>query len=93
MTSILSTIQNEICHYAEAISGVTGTDVEIIDEYLIRIAGTGYYKHMLNQNVSRNGYIYRHVLRVQETVLIKDPGENNLCHLCENRNLYGRIRP
>lgn len=85
MTSILSTIQNEICHYAEAISGVTGTDVEIIDEYLIRIAGTGYYKHMLNQNVSRNGYIYRHVLRVQETVLIKDPGENNLCHLCENR--------
>lgn len=87
MISVLSNIQDDICNYADAISGITGTDVEIIDDSLIRIAGTGKYRHMLNQNVSKNGYIYRHVLRVQQTVLIKNPGENALCQHCE-KHLY-----
>jgi hypothetical protein len=41
MISVLSNIQDDICNYADAISGITGTDVEIIDESLMRIAGTG----------------------------------------------------
>ncbi|EBV1275507.1 PAS domain-containing protein [Salmonella enterica subsp. enterica serovar Oranienburg] len=83
MISLLSNIQDDICNYADAISGITGTDVEIVDESLMRIAGTGKYRHMLNQNVTNNGYIYRHVLQVCETVLIKDPGEHPLCQHCE----------
>ncbi|WP_058910632.1 sigma-54 interaction domain-containing protein [Entomohabitans teleogrylli] len=83
MISVLSNIQDDICNYAEAISGITGTDVEIIDESLTRIAGTGKYRQMLNQNVAKNGYIYRHVLSVRETVLIKNPGEHPLCQKCE----------
>lgn len=73
MISVLSNIQDDICNYADAISGITGTDVEIIDESLMRIAGTGKYRHMLNENVAKNGYIYHHVLQVRETVLIKTP--------------------
>lgn len=84
MISVLSNIQDDICNYADAISGITGTDVEIIDESLIRIAGTGKYRHMLNQNVAKNGYIYRHVLQVQKTVLIENPGENILCRSCRS---------
>ncbi|GKX57552.1 ATPase AAA [Leminorella grimontii] len=87
MISVLSNIQDDICNYADAISGITGTDVEIIDESLMRIAGTGKYRHMLNQNVAKNGYIYRHVLQVQKTVLIENPGENALCRSCE-KHLY-----
>ncbi|GKX61297.1 sigma-54 interaction domain-containing protein [Leminorella grimontii] len=87
MISVLSNIQDDICNYADAISGITGTDVEIIDESLMRIAGTGKYRHMLNQNVAKNGYIYRHVLQVQKTVLIENPGENVLCRSCE-KHLY-----
>ena len=34
MISVLSNIQDDICNYADAISGITGTDVEIIDESL-----------------------------------------------------------
>ncbi|EBR8158061.1 signal transduction protein [Salmonella enterica subsp. enterica serovar Newport] len=83
MISLLSHIQDDICNYADAISGITGTDVEIVDESLMRIAGTGKYRHMLNQNVTKNGYIYQHVLQVCETVLIKDPGEHPLCQRCE----------
>lgn len=86
MISVLSNIQDDICNYADAISGITGTDVEIIDESLMRIAGTGKYRHMLNQNVAKNGYIYRHVLQVCETVLIKDPGEHPLCQHCEKHH-------
>ncbi|EBW6364070.1 signal transduction protein [Salmonella enterica subsp. enterica serovar Oranienburg] len=87
MISVLSNIQNDICNYADAISGIIGTDVEIIDESLMRIAGTGKYRHMLNQNVAKNGYIYRHVLQERKTVLIKNPGKHPLCHLCE-KHLY-----
>jgi transcriptional regulator with PAS, ATPase and Fis domain len=71
--------------YTDAIAGITGTDVEIIDNNLIRIAGTGRYRYMLNQDVSNNGHIYRHVLQVQKTILIEDPKENSLCQLCQNR--------
>lgn len=49
MISVLSNIQDDICNYADAISGITGTDVEIIDESLMRIAGTGKYRHMLTR--------------------------------------------
>lgn len=39
MISVLSNIQDDrVCNYADAISGITGTDVEIIDESLMRIA-------------------------------------------------------
>ncbi|MGO0758063.1 signal transduction protein, partial [Citrobacter freundii] len=86
MISVLSNIQDDICNYADAISGITGTDVEIIDESLMRIAGTGKYRHMLNENVAKNGYIYHHVLQVRETVLIKNPGEHPLCQLCEKHH-------
>lgn len=85
MHSLLSTLQDEISKYTDAIAGITGTDVEIIDNNLIRIAGTGRYRYMLNQDVSSNGYIYRHVLQVQQTILIEDPKENALCQLCQNR--------
>lgn len=85
MHSLLSTLQDEISKYTDAIAGITGTDVEIIDNNLMRIAGTGRYRYMLNQDVSSNGYIYRHVLQVQKTILIEDPKENDLCQLCQNR--------
>ncbi|MEQ5178235.1 sigma-54 interaction domain-containing protein [Proteus genomosp. 6] len=85
MHSLLSTLQDEISKYTDAIAGITGTDVEIIDNNLIRIAGTGRYRYMLNQDVSSNGHIYRHVLQVQKTILIEDPKENSLCQLCQNR--------
>lgn len=85
MHSLLSTLQDEMSKYTDAIAGITGTDVEIIDNNLIRIAGTGRYRYMLNQDVSNNGHIYRHVLQVQKTILIEDPKENSLCQLCQNR--------
>ncbi|WP_100157992.1 sigma-54 interaction domain-containing protein [Proteus columbae] len=85
MHSLLSTLQDEISKYTDSIAGITGTDVEIIDNNLIRIAGTGRYRYMLNQDVSNNGHIYRHVLQVQKTILIEDPKENSLCQLCQNR--------
>ena len=86
MISVLRNIQDDICNYADAISGIIGTDVEIIDESLMRIAGTGQYRYMLNESVVKNGYIYRHVLQVRKTVLITNPGEHPLCQLCEKNH-------
>lgn len=85
MQSILTHIQEDICKYAEAIKGVTSTDVEIVDEHMIRVAGTGIYRHMLNLSVANEGYIYQHSIQSKKTILVENPRENILCFSCEKR--------
>ncbi|GHU05762.1 ATPase AAA [Betaproteobacteria bacterium] len=85
MPSVLANIQNEICKYAEAIGGITGTDVEIVDEFLMRVAGSGVYRDMLNEDITENGYIYRHTMQANKTILIENPGENSVCGHCSKR--------
>ncbi|MDR2111778.1 MAG: signal transduction protein, partial [Candidatus Accumulibacter sp.] len=85
MASVLANIQNEICKYADAIGGITGTDVEIVDEFMTRVAGSGVYRHMLNEDITENGYIYRHTIESNKTILIENPGENSICGNCGKR--------
>ena len=85
VASVLANIQQDICKYADAISGITGTDVEIVDEFLIRVAGSGEYRHLLNVDISAQGYIYRHTMSSSKTILIENPGQSPVCAHCEKR--------
>lgn len=82
MPSILSNIQQEITQYTEAIKGITGTDVEIVDHHMIRVAGTGVYQYMLNVNVADEGHIYQHAMLSKKTILVENPREHPLCFSC-----------
>lgn len=86
MQSILSHIQEEITQYTEAIKGITGTDVEIVDREMIRVAGTGVYKYMLNINVADEGHIYRHSMLSKKTILVENPREHPLCFSCTKQS-------
>ena len=67
----------------KVISSIVNIDVEIVDENLIRIAGTGLYSNKLNESIDRVGYVYKHALATGEIQIINNPGENELCKNCE----------
>ncbi|SDL13279.1 sigma-54-dependent Fis family transcriptional regulator [Natronincola ferrireducens] len=80
----LSSIQGTVQKYAEVIAQVSGVDVEVVDKKLYRVAGTGLYAGDINQDMSSEGYVYKHLLNTGETMIIYNPGEDSLCSNCPN---------
>lgn len=80
--SVLQEIQTVVSQYAGIIAHVIRVDVEIVDANLVRIAGTGRYAQGINQDMSGEGFVYRHVLATGQSQFIEDPGRHELCHIC-----------
>lgn len=80
----LCSIQDIVQKYAEVIAKVSGVDVEVVDKKLYRVAGTGIYAADVNQDMSSEGYVYKHLLNTGETKIIYNPGEDILCSNCPN---------
>ncbi|WP_188397801.1 sigma 54-interacting transcriptional regulator [Sporomusa sp. GT1] len=80
--SELQEIQDTVRQYAQIISQVIKVDVEIVDNCLVRIAGTGIYQDRINEDMSAEGLVYKQVLATGEPQVIQTPGEHPLCVLC-----------
>lgn len=80
--SALQEIQDTVRQYARIISQAIKVDVEIVDNCLVRIAGTGIYQDRINEDMSEEGFVYRQVLTTGEPQVIQTPGEHPLCALC-----------
>ncbi|MEA5012280.1 MAG: sigma 54-interacting transcriptional regulator [Angelakisella sp.] len=81
----LLNIQNTVMQYAEIISKVTGVDVEVVDNRLFRVAGTGIYASAVNTDMSGQGHVYRYVLETGKRQVIAEPGIDPLCRECSER--------
>lgn len=86
MENYLIDIQQTVAKYAEVIAQVTGVDVEVVDNRLFRVAGTGIYAASVNTDMSGQGHVYSHVLRTGQRQVISDPGNDPLCRDCTERN-------
>lgn len=86
-SSILLEIQDTVKGYAEIMSRVAQIEVEVVDENLYRIAGTGIYAPHVNEDMSAEGYVYRHVLRTGDLEIIYEPGREELCKSCPRQNI------
>lgn len=84
--SILQEIQDVVIQYGNMISHVIKVDVEIVDTNLFRISGTGNYINQINVDMSKEGFVYKHVLTTGETQLIKEPGQHIFCTLCSKQS-------
>ena len=82
--SFLQQIQQTVQKTAEAISDVLKIEVEIADSDLVRVAGTGQYKEQCG-SIMLDGFVYQHVLTTGNTVVIENPGYNELCQPCPRR--------
>lgn len=86
INSVLKQIQNTVVKYANVIASVLQVEIEIVDRNLFRIAGTGIYKDKLNQDISKEGFVYGHVLRTGEQQIIEEPGMHKLCKECKKNS-------
>ena len=86
MKSYLKGIQASVIKYANIISQILQVEVEIVDENMIRIAGTGIFKDKVNADMSKEGHVYKNVLKFEEERIIYNPGKDELCIPCPNRD-------
>lgn len=85
MGKLLMKIQDTVMKYADIVSQIADVDVEVVDAHLYRVAGTGMFRSKINMDMSEEGYVYRHVLGTGKTMIIHDPGQEEICQSCPNR--------
>lgn len=88
----LGYIKNDIQNIADAIETVLKIDVTIVDENLIRIAGTGKYISKIGEQI--DGYAFKKSLQDGEVIVIDNPKVSPICKECcraGNCNEFGEI--
>lgn len=86
MAGILLEIQETVKKYTEIMAKVSKVDVEVVDAELFRVAGTGMFADHINEDMSFEGYAYRHVLKTGQLQVIYSPGRDLLCNSCPKRD-------
>lgn len=86
-SDILHEIQDTVEAYARIMAKVAQVEVEVVDDRLFRIAGTGIYAAHVNEDMSEEGYVYRHVLRTGSMEIIYAPGKEKICRNCPKQNI------
>jgi len=81
--SDLLNIKDTVQKFAKVLKEVIKLDVEIVDNNLSRIAGTGVFKSQENDSVEE-GNIYRLVIETKEMVLVEKPREDERCKGCKS---------
>lgn len=82
--SQLRNVQAAVVSYAGIISKIAGVDVEVVDENLYRVAGTGIFAAGVDANMAQEGHVYRKVLETGKRRVIYQPGEELVCQGCLN---------
>lgn len=82
MASLLKNMQDTVAKYANVLSQILKVDVEIVDENLDRIAGTGMFAGRINKNIEHEGYVYKEVIKTGKRKIIKEPGRHKICTNC-----------
>ncbi|MDF2501817.1 MAG: Fis family transcriptional regulator [Anaerosporomusa subterranea] len=82
--SQLKQIEQSAQHVAEAIASVLGVEVTIVDDSLLRIAGTGRYLETIGAQLAIDS-VFAQVLRSKRGFIITDPGKHNVCVTCQIR--------
>lgn len=82
MNSLLMDVQPSIIRYASIISKVLKVEVEIVDSNLIRVAGTGVFKNLINKSMEKEGYVYKNAIESKIPQIIEEPGKSEFCREC-----------
>lgn len=79
--SFLKQIQSYVIKYSNVISEVLNIDIEIVDNNLVRIAGTGVYSSQIDRQCE--GVSYKSVMKTGEHKIILDPINDECCKICK----------
>ncbi|EFK8412944.1 sigma-54-dependent transcriptional regulator [Escherichia coli] len=83
--SVLMQIQPTIQRFARMLASVLQLEVEIVDENLCRVAGTGAYGKFLGRQLSGNSRLLRHVLETKTEKVVTQSRFDPLCEGCNSK--------
>ncbi|EFB7568449.1 sigma-54 interaction domain-containing protein [Escherichia coli] len=83
--SVLMQIQPTIQRFARMLASVLQLEVEIVDENLCRVAGTGTYGKFLGRQLSGNSRLLRHVLETKTEKVVTQSRFDPLCEGCDSK--------
>ena len=83
MTALMK-IQSFIQAYVQAIASVLDADVTVVDNELVRVAGTGVYADEIGKTVT-HGNFFNQILQSGENGIITDVMMDANCLMCEKR--------
>lgn len=82
--SLLQQIQVTTQQIAEAIAGVLDIEVTIVDDELVRIAGTGYHYQTIGTRIEGKS-MYQSVLTSKKEYVMSDVHTDGECSTCERK--------
>ncbi|RZM93690.1 sigma-54-dependent transcriptional regulator [Escherichia sp. E14V7] len=83
--SVLMQIQPTIQRFARMLASVLQLEVEIVDENLCRVAGTGAYGKFLGRQLSGNSRLLRYVLETKTEKVVTHSRFDPLCEGCDSK--------
>ncbi|MEL8767327.1 sigma-54-dependent transcriptional regulator [Escherichia coli] len=83
--SVLMQIQPTIQRFARMLASVLQLEVEIVDENLCRVAGTGAYGKFLGRQLSGNSRLLRHVLETKTEKVVTQSRFDPLYEGCDSK--------
>ncbi|UXF20085.1 sigma-54 interaction domain-containing protein [Escherichia coli] len=83
--SVLMQIQPTIQRFARMLASVLQLEVEIVDENLCRVAGTGAYGKFLGRQLSGNSRLLRYVLETKTEKVVTQSRFDPLCEGCDSK--------
>ncbi|ELG4869131.1 sigma-54-dependent transcriptional regulator [Escherichia coli] len=83
--SVLMQIQPTIQRFARMLASVLQLEVEIVDENLCRVAGTGAFGKFLGRQLSGNSRLLRHVLETKTEKVVTQSRFDPLCEGCDSK--------
>ena len=85
MESLLMSIQEHVSKYVEMVTTVFDVHVDISDNRLLRVAGTGRFNRMIGSPMLHNGNLFTKCMETGERIFVKDPETDQICRDCINR--------
>lgn len=84
--SILMQIQPTIQKFARMLSSVLQLEVEIVDNELCRVAGTGAYSKKIGYKLNSNSRLLRYIIETQAEKVVTHSRFDPLCKDCNNKD-------
>lgn len=83
--SVLMQIQPTIQKFARMLSSVVQLEVEIVDNALYRVAGTGMFSKQLGQKLNTNSRLLRYIIETKTEKVVTHSRFDPLCKDCKNK--------
>ncbi|MTH48374.1 sigma-54 interaction domain-containing protein [Intestinirhabdus alba] len=85
-SSMLMKIQPTIQRFARMLSSVLQLEVEIVDNTLCRVAGTGVYGKLLGRKLSTDSRLLRYIIETKKEKVVTHSRFDPLCKGCLNKD-------